>query len=86
MVVGTEEEEEWSLSRSSFLSRGLSRLDVDREGERRDMGEEGQDGRIGGKTAPGKVRIYHAQNVVVSAVQDGGQDERGKESLCVFKV
>ena len=59
------------------------------EGERerrRDMGEEGQDGWIGGKTAPGKVRIYHAQNVVVSAVQDGGQDERGKESLCVFKV
>ncbi len=50
------------------------------------MGEEGQDGWIGGKTAPGKVRIYHAQNVVVSAVQDGGQDERGKESLCVFKV
>ncbi len=44
--------------------------------ERRDMGEEGQDGWIGGKTAPGKVRIYHAQNVVVSAVQDGGQDER----------
>ncbi len=63
------------------------------EGERerrRDMGEEGQDGWIGEakllREKKGKVRIYHAQNVVVSAVQDGGQDERGKESLCVFKV